>query len=71
MAVLNKMFTSRDEADKSQLDLNMVLTVKLRRQFPDLLEDVMAKIVPRLEMIKAAILTFAPGFHGTGASGED
>lgn len=54
MAVLNKIFTSRDEVDKSQLDLNMALTVKLLQQFPDLLEDVMAKIVPRLDMIKAA-----------------
>ena len=54
MAVLNKIFTSRDEVDESQLDLNIALTVKLRQQFPDLLEDVMAKIVPRLEMIKAA-----------------
>ena len=52
MAVLKTIFTRPEEVDKSQLDLELALTMKLRQQFPDLLDDIMAKIVPRMEMIK-------------------
>ena len=38
--------------DPSKLDLELALTVKLQQLFPNLLEDIMMKLVPRLEAVK-------------------
>ena len=53
MAIVQKMITAPEEVDKSRLDLELAMTLKLRTMFPDLPEDIMMKVVPRLEAMKS------------------
>jgi len=39
--------------DNSRLDLELAMTLKLRKMFPDLPEDIMMKAIPRLEAVKS------------------
>ena len=52
MAMVQKMITAPEEVDKSQLDLELAMTLKLRMMFPNLPEEIMMKVVPRLEAMK-------------------
>ena len=52
MAMVQKMITAPEEVDKSQLDLELAMTLKLRMMFPNLPEEIMMKVVPRLEAVK-------------------
>ena len=52
MAMVQKMITAPEEVDKSQLDLELAMTLKLRMMFQNLPEEIMMKVVPRLEAVK-------------------
>ena len=52
LAMVRSLLMDETEVDKSRLDLELALTYKLRRYFPQLPDEVMMRIVPHLEMIK-------------------
>ena len=53
LAMVRTLMNDESHVDQSQLDLEMALTLKLRQHFPDLPDEVMMRVVPYLEMVKA------------------
>ena len=52
MAMARTFLKKPEEVNPLILDLNLALTVKLQQLFPNLPEDIMMKLVPRLEAVK-------------------
>ena len=52
MAMVRTFLKRPEEVDPLKLDLELALTVKLKQLFPNLPEDIMMKLVPRLEAVK-------------------
>ena len=50
LAIVKTMMTDADQVDKNVMDLELALTLRLREQFPQLPDEIMAKVVPHLEM---------------------
>ena len=53
LAMVRTLMNDESQVDQSKLDLEMALTLKLRQHFPDLPDEVMMRVVPYLEMVKA------------------
>ena len=53
LAMVRTLMNDESHVDQSQLDLEMALTLKLRQHFPDLPDEVMMRVLPYLEMVKA------------------
>ena len=51
MAMVRTFLKNPEEVDPTKLDLELALTVKLQHLFPNLPEEIMAKLVPRLESV--------------------
>ena len=71
MAMVQKMITAPEEVDKSQLDLELAMTLKLRMMFPNLPEEIMMKVVPRLEAMKYEDFGSMQCSHGTEGKEDD
>jgi hypothetical protein len=53
LAVVKTLMADHNLVDKRTLDAEVALTMKVKEIFPDLEDEVMMKIVPRLEQVKA------------------
>ena len=53
MAMVQTMMINPENVDKSQMDLELAMTLKMRQMFPDLPEEILMKVVPRLESMKS------------------
>ena len=51
MVMVRAFLKNPDKVDPSKSDLELALTVKLQHLFPNLPEEIMAKLVPRLESV--------------------
>ena len=52
LAMVQTLLTDPDALDKTQMDLELSLTAKLRELFPDLPDEVMMKLVPNLDPLQ-------------------
>eukprot|EP00435_Cladocopium_sp_Y103_P049178 s3841_g14.t1 len=52
LAVVRTLLTDADQVEVGSLDLELALTVRLKQQFPQFADEVMARLVPHLEMVK-------------------
>ena len=52
LAMVRTLLTDPEALDKSQMNLELALTAKLRELFPDLPDEVMAKVVPNLDPLQ-------------------
>eukprot|EP00435_Cladocopium_sp_Y103_P014795 s1755_g3.t1 len=52
LAIVRTLLRDEDQIDKESLDLELALTVRLRQLFPQLPDEIMARLVPHLEMVK-------------------
>ena len=50
--MVKTLLSDPEAVDKSQLDLELALTAKLRQLFPDLPDHVLMRLVPNLERTK-------------------
>ena len=57
LAIIKTMLTQADQVDKNILDLELALTLRLRKQFPQLPDEIMAKVVPHLQMTQTNTFT--------------
>ena len=53
LAMIRTFMKNPEEVDPGKLDLEMAITIKLRRLFPDLPEEILGKLVPHLEAMKS------------------
>ena len=49
MAMVRTFLKDPEELDVDRMDLELAVTVKLKKMFPELPEEIMMKLVPRLE----------------------
>ena len=53
LAMVRTLLMDEQQVDRSKLDLELAMTFKLRQHFPHLPDEVMMRVVPHLEMVKA------------------
>eukprot|EP00435_Cladocopium_sp_Y103_P021593 s2125_g5.t1 len=53
LAVVKTMMADADLVDRSNMTMDMAITLKLRQEFPDLPDHILLKLVPHLEGVKA------------------
>eukprot|EP00435_Cladocopium_sp_Y103_P038243 s2731_g10.t1 len=59
LAIVRTMLTDAEQVDKNALNLELALTLRLREQFPQLPDEIMARIVPHLERTQTSNFDFA------------
>ena len=52
LAVVRTMMSEAELVDRSQLTMDMAVTLKIHQEFPDLPDHVLLKLVPHLEMVR-------------------
>ena len=53
LAVVKTLINDADQVDRDSLNLELALTLKLRQHFPQLPDEVLIRVVPHLDMVKA------------------